>query len=68
MTFAGLGYLPRKRKEDPMIVLGVILLIVGLLISIPVLWYIGIALIVIGLVLNFTGRLHAPYGGGRYWY
>ncbi len=51
-----------------MIVLGVVLLIVGLLISIPVLWYIGIALIVIGLLLNLTGWLRAPYAGGRYWY
>lgn len=51
-----------------MIVLGVVLLIVGLLISIPVLWYTGIALIVIGLLLNLTGRIHAPYGDGRYWY
>lgn len=51
-----------------MIVLGVILLIVGLLLSIPILWYIGIALIVIGLLLNLTGRVRAPYGGGRYWY
>ena len=51
-----------------MIVLGAALLIIGLLVSVPVLWYVGIALIVVGLVLNLTGRIHAPYGGGRYWY
>lgn len=51
-----------------MIALGVILLIIGLIVSVPVLWAIGIALIVIGLLLNLTGRIHAPYGGGRYWY
>jgi hypothetical protein len=51
-----------------MIVLGAVLLIVGLLVSVPVLWTIGIVLVVIGLLLNLTGRVHAPYGGGRYWY
>lgn len=51
-----------------MIVLGVVLLIIGLVASITILWWIGIALIVLGLVFNLTGRVHAPYGGGRYWY
>jgi hypothetical protein len=51
-----------------MIVLGAVLLIVGLLVSVPVLWTIGVVLVVIGLLLNLTGRVHAPYGGGRYWY
>lgn len=51
-----------------MVVLGIVLLILGLLTGVSILWYIGIALIIVGLVLNLTGRVHAPYGGGRYWY
>lgn len=51
-----------------MVVLGIVLLILGLLTGVSILWYIGIALIIVGLVLNLTGRVQAPYGGGRYWY
>ncbi len=51
-----------------MILLGIALLIIGLLVAVPVLWFIGIALIVIGLLFNLTGWLHAPNGAGRYWY
>jgi hypothetical protein len=43
-----------------MVVLGLILLIIGLVATIPVLTYIGIILIVVGLVLNFV-----PIGGNR---
>lgn len=47
-----------------MISLGVILIIIGLVISMPTLWYIGIALVVIGLILNLI-----PIGGStrRVW-
>lgn len=43
-----------------MIVLGLILLIIGLLASIPVLTTIGIILLVVGLILNLV-----PIGGTR---
>ena len=43
-----------------MVVLGLILLIIGLVASIPILTYIGIILIVVGLILNFV-----PIGGTR---
>jgi hypothetical protein len=43
-----------------MVVLGLILLIIGLLASIPVLTTIGLILIVVGLILNFV-----PVGGNR---
>jgi hypothetical protein len=43
-----------------MVVLGLILLIIGLVASIPVLTTIGIILIVVGLILNFV-----PIGGTR---
>ena len=38
-----------------MIVLGVILLIIGFLVSIPILWTIGIVLVVAGLLLALLG-------------
>ena len=43
-----------------MIVLGLILLIVGLVASIPTLTTIGLILLVVGLILNFV-----PIGGSR---
>ena len=47
-----------------MVILGLILLIIGLLASIPILWVIGLILIVVGLVLNLV-----PLGGTRRrWY
>ncbi|MCD6640520.1 MAG: hypothetical protein LT071_11485 [Nocardioides sp.] len=47
-----------------MVVLGLILLIIGLVASIPVLTYIGAILLVVGLILNFV-----PIGGSsrRVW-
>jgi hypothetical protein len=47
-----------------MVILGLILLIIGLIASIPILWIIGLILIVVGLVMNFV-----PVGGTRRrWY
>jgi hypothetical protein len=51
-----------------MIVLGVILLILGWLLSINILWTIGIILIVIGAVLYLLGSVGRPIGPRRhYW-
>jgi membrane protein implicated in regulation of membrane protease activity len=46
--------------DNDMVVLGLILLIIGLLASIPVLTTIGAILLVVGLVLNLV-----PLGGTR---
>lgn len=43
-----------------MVVLGLILLIIGLVASIPILTTIGAILLVVGLILNFV-----PIGGSR---
>ncbi len=43
-----------------MVILGLILLIIGLLASIPVLTWIGVILLVVGVVLNLV-----PIGGTR---
>jgi membrane protein implicated in regulation of membrane protease activity len=47
-------------KENDMIVLGLILLIIGLVASIGILTTIGVILIIAGLVLNLV-----PIGGTR---
>lgn len=54
---------PRRRfdeTERPMIVLGIILLLLGLLIGPSILTTLGIILLVVGLILNFV-----PIGGTR---
>lgn len=51
-----------------MIVLGVILLILGWILSIPILWTIGIILLVVGAVLYLLGAVGRQFGPRRhYW-
>lgn len=51
-----------------MIVLGVILLILGLLLGIPLLTYIGIILLIVGAVFWILGSTGRPVGGRSHWY
>ncbi|MEU4291077.1 DUF6131 family protein [Kribbella sp. NPDC026596] len=51
-----------------MIILGVILLILGFLLSVPILWTIGIILVVVGAVLFLLGSAGRAVGGRRHWY
>ena len=51
-----------------MIILGLILLIVGFLLSIPILWTLGILALLIGLILALLGAVGHAVGGRRhYW-
>lgn len=51
-----------------MITLGAILLILGYLLSIPVLTTIGGVLLVVGLVLLVVGRAGTKIGGRSHWF
>ncbi|MGD0194411.1 MAG: DUF6131 family protein [Candidatus Dormibacteria bacterium] len=51
-----------------MIVLGIILLIIGFVATIPILWTIGIILVVVGLVLELMGATGRAVGGRRHYY
>ncbi|AXI80895.1 NAD(P)-dependent oxidoreductase [Peterkaempfera bronchialis] len=56
------------RSEDPVIALGIILLIIGFIFHIAILWTIGIILAVIGAILWILGSLGHAIGGRRhYW-
>jgi uncharacterized protein DUF6131 len=50
------------------IALGVILLIIGFLAKIPILWTIGIVLVVIGLILVVLGMMGRAVGGRAHYY
>jgi hypothetical protein len=51
-----------------MIVLGIICLILGFLLSVPILWTLGIILVVIGVVLELMGSAGRAVGGRRHYY
>ena len=51
-----------------MIVLGVILLVIGFIVGIPVLYTIGIVLAVAGAVLAILGGTGRRIGGRAHWY
>jgi hypothetical protein len=55
-------------SDTPVIVLGVILLILGAVLNIPILWTIGIILAVVGIILWILGAAGREIGGRRYWY
>jgi hypothetical protein len=55
-------------KTPPMIILGLILLILGIVLGIGILYTIGIVLIVVGAVLWLLGSVDRAVGGRRhYW-
>lgn len=58
----------RRSLENRVIILGAILLILGLLFSIPILWTIGIVVLVVGLILLLAGSAGRAVGGRRHWY
>jgi hypothetical protein len=51
-----------------MITLGVILLVIGFVASIPILWTIGIVLVVAGLILALLGSVGRAVAGRRHYY
>ncbi|MGA2295733.1 MAG: DUF6131 family protein [Acidimicrobiales bacterium] len=51
-----------------MIVFGVVLLIIGFLTGIPILWTVGMVVLVIGLVLWVLGSMGRAVGGRRHYY
>ncbi len=51
-----------------MIILGVILALLGLLLSVPLLWVLGLVLIAVGVVLWIAGSMGREVGGRRHYY
>jgi hypothetical protein len=51
-----------------MIIVGLVLLLLGLLLDVPILWTIGIIVLIVGLVLWLLGATGREVGGRRhYW-
>lgn len=55
-------------KEPQMIILGIVLVVVGLVASIPILETIGVILLVIGAILWILGSMGRAVGGRKHYY
>ena len=56
------------KEALPMIVLGIVLLIVGIVLNVGILYTLGIILVVVGAVLFLLGSMgHAVGGRSHYW-
>jgi hypothetical protein len=55
-------------QEISMIILGLILLLIGFVAAIPVLWTIGVIVLVAGLILALLGATGRAVGGRRHYY
>jgi VIT1/CCC1 family predicted Fe2+/Mn2+ transporter len=51
-----------------MFTLGVVFLLLGFLLGVPVLWTLGVILIVVGAVLWLMGAVGREIGGRRHYY
>ena len=51
-----------------MIIVGIILLVLGFILSIPILWTLGIIVLVIGLIFELLGATGRAVGGRRHYY
>jgi hypothetical protein len=50
------------------ITFGVVLLLIGFLLGIPILWTLGVILLVVGVVLWILGSVGREVGGRRHYY
>ena len=51
-----------------MMIFGVILMLIGFVLSVPVLWTIGLILLIVGAVLMLLGRGGRQVGGRAHYY
>jgi hypothetical protein len=51
-----------------MIIFGLVLLIIGFVAHIPIVWSIGVIVLVVGLILTLLGALGHAVGGRRHYY
>jgi hypothetical protein len=51
-----------------MIVLGLVLLLLGFIAGIPILWTVGVILVILGVVFALLGATGRAVGGRRHYY
>jgi uncharacterized membrane protein HdeD (DUF308 family) len=58
----------RTGHSQTMIILGVVLLLIGFLFSVPIIWTLGIIAVVIGAILALVGFAGHEIGGRRHYF
>ncbi len=54
--------------DEDMIIIGLVLLLIGALASIPILWTLGVILVIVGVILLILGNIGHQVGGrAHYW-
>jgi hypothetical protein len=51
-----------------MITLGIVMLVLGFLLGVPILWSIGVILVVVGVILWILGSMGRMVGGHKHYY
>jgi hypothetical protein len=51
-----------------MIIVGLVLMLIGFIVGIPILWSLGILVLVIGLILLLLGAVGREVGGRRHYF
>ena len=51
-----------------MIILGIVLLLLGVVTGIPILWFLGVLLVIVGAVFWILGAAGREVGGRRHYY
>ena len=51
-----------------MIIIGLVLLLIGFLLGVPLLWVVGVVLVLVGAVLWILGAVGREVGGRRHYY
>jgi fatty acid desaturase len=57
-----------RRKEHPLIILGIILLIIGFVAGIAIVWTIGVIVLIAGVILALLGMAGHAVGGRRHYF
>jgi len=51
-----------------MIIVGLVLLLIGFLLGVPILWAVGLVLVLVGAILWILGAAGREVGGRRHYY
>lgn len=51
-----------------MVVLGIILLVIGLIVTVKIIWILGVIALIVGVALAVAGFAGREIGGRKYWY
>jgi len=51
-----------------MIIIGAVLMLIGFLLGVPILWTVGVIVLIIGIVLWLMGTMGHMVGGRRHYY